>query len=150
MLKNLKNTKIPIWVNIVQIILILIMLAQVVMYFFNPQAMADSGTPVDSVPMQNLIYEMGARTLTMAVGAIFVLITQNPKQFLVVLLMNIVREGLETIIDPLFPLANATTTPTVDFWIHVVIVAVEIAAFIAVLRIVRQEDKADISQAAVT
>ena len=140
MLKKL-NTKIPIWVNIVQIILTLIMLAQVYMYFFDHQAMADSGIPVDSVPMLNLVYEMGARTLTMAAGAIFVLITQNPKQFLVVLFMNIIREGQEMIIDPLFPLANAPVSPAVDFWAHVVIVAIEVLAFIAVFRIVRQEDK---------
>jgi len=126
------------------------MLAQVIMYFFNPQAMADSGTPVDSVPMKNLVYEMGARTLTMAIAAIFVLITQNSKQFLVVLLMNIFREGQETIIDPLFPLANAAATPMADFWAHVVIVVIEIWAFIAVLRIVRQEDKADLHQTAMT
>ena len=83
MFKSL-NTRIPIWVNIVQILLVLIMLAQVYMYFFDHQAMADSGIPVDSVPMKNLVYEMGARTLVMAIAAIFVLITQNPKQFLVV------------------------------------------------------------------
>jgi len=149
MFKSL-NTRIPIWVNIVQILLVLIMLAQVYMYFFDHQAMADSGIPVDSVPMKNLVYEMGARTLVMAIAAIFVLITQNPKQFLVVLLMNIFREGQEMIIDPLFPVANAPASPVADFWLHVIIVAIEILAFIAVLRIVRQEDKADIPQDAMT
>ena len=138
MFKNL-NTRIPIWVNIVQIILTLIMLTQVYMYFFDHQTMEATGIQVDSVPMLNLVYEMGARTLTMAAGAIFVLITQNPKQFLVVLFMNIVREGQEMIIDPLFPVANAPAGPAVDFWIHVVIVAIEILAFIAVFKIIRSE-----------
>ncbi len=133
-----KNNKIPLWVNIVQAILILIMLGQVYMYFFNHQMMADSGISVNSVPMLNLVYEMGARTLVMAIASIFVMITQNPKQFLVVLLMNIVREGLETIIDPLYPVLNAPASPTADFWIHVVIVAIEILAFIAVYRISRK------------
>jgi len=131
MLKNL-NTKIPIWVNIMQILLVLIMLGQVYMYFFNHQMVLDAGIAVDSTPMLNLIYEMGARTLVIAAGAIFVLITQNPLQYLVVLFMNILREGLEMIIDPLFPVANAPATPTVDFWIHVVIVVIEVLAFIAV------------------
>ena len=138
------NTRIPIWVNIVQIILTIIMVAQVYMYFFNHQMMVNSGIPVEGVPTLNLIYEMGARTLVMALGAIFVLITQNPKQFLVVLFMNIFREGQEMIIDPLFPLLNAPASPIADFGIHVVIVAIEILAFIAVLRIARQEDKARI------
>ena len=144
-----KNTRIPIWVNIVQIILTLIMLAQVYMFFFNHQAIADSGIPVEGVPTLNLIYEMGARTAVMAIASIFVLITQNPKQFIVVLLMNIFREGQEMIIDPLFPLSNAPASPLVDFGLHLVIVAIEIWAFIAVFRIARQEDKADLSQDAI-
>lgn len=135
------NTRIPIWVNIVQVILTIIMVMQVLMYFFNHQAIVDSGIPIEGVPTLNLIYEMGARTFVMAIGAIFVLITQNPKQFLVVLFMNIFREGQEMIIDPLFPLSNAPASPMVDFGIHIVIVAIEILAFIAVFRIVRQEDR---------
>ncbi len=133
-----KNTRIPIWVNVVQIILVLIMLAQVYMYFFDHQLMAATGITIDGVPMLNLIYEMGARTLVMVIASIYVLITQNPKQFLVVLLMNIVREGQEMIIDPLYPVLNAPASPTVDFWIHVVIVVIEISAFIAVYKIARK------------
>ena len=131
--------KIPLWVNIVQVILVLIMLAQVYMYFFNHQMMIDSGIQVEGVPTLNLIYEMGARTLVMVIASVYVLITQNPKQFLVVLLMNIFREGQEMIIDPLFPLLNAPVTPAVDFWIHVVIVAIEIWAFITVFRLTRKQ-----------
>ena len=129
--------KIPLWVNIVQVILVLIMLAQVYMYFFNHQMMTDTGVTVEGAPMLNLVYEMGARTLVMVIASIYVLITQNPKQYLVVLLMNIVREGQEMIIDPLFPVSNAPVSPTADFWIHVVIVAIEIWAFIAVFRLIR-------------
>ena len=130
------KSKIPLWVNIVQIILILIMLAQVYMYFFNHQMMADTGVIVEGLPMLNLVYEMGARTFVMVIASIYVIITQDPKQFLVVLLMNIVREGQEMIIDPLYPVLNAPVSPTVDFWIHVVILIIEIWAFITVFRLV--------------
>ena len=131
------KSKIPLWVNIMQAILILIMLGQVYMYFFNHQMMADSGVIVDENPMLNLVYEMGARTLVMAIASIYVMVTQDPKQFLVVLLMNIVREGQEMIIDPLYPVLNAPATPTADFWIHVVIVAIEIWAFITVFKLIK-------------
>ena len=131
------KTKIPLWVNILQAILILIMLVQVYMYFFNHEMMADTGVLVKGKPMLNLVYEMGARTLVMALASIYVMITQNPRQFLVVLLMNILREGQEMIIDPLFPVLNAPATPAVDFGIHVVIVAIEILAFISVFRKVK-------------
>lgn len=130
--------KIPLWVNIMQTILILIMLGQVYMYFLNHQMMIDSGVHVDSVPMLNLVYEMGARTLVMALVSIYVMVTQNPLQYLVVLLMNIIREGLETVIDPLYPVLNAPATPMIDFWIHVVIVIIEILAFITVYKIAKQ------------
>ena len=132
------KTRIPIWVNVMQAILILIMLGQVYMYFFNHQMMADTGVAVEGSPMLNLVYEMGARTLVMAIASIYVMITQDPKQFLVVLLMNIVREGQEMIIDPLFPILNAPASPTVDFGIHVVIVIIEILAFITVFKLTRK------------
>ncbi len=133
---NIKS-KIPLWVNIVQGILILIMLGQVYMYFFNHQMMTDTGVSVEGAPMLNLVYEMGARTLVMVIASIYVIITQDPKQFLVVLLMNIVREGQEMIIDPLYPVLNAPVSPTADFWIHVVIVAIEILAFIIVFKLIK-------------
>ncbi len=130
--------KIPLWVNIVQVILILIMLGQVYMYFFNHQMMADTGVTVEGTPMLNLVYEMGARTFVMVIASIYVIITQDPKQFLVVLLMNIFRESQEMIIDPLYPVLNAPVSPIADFWIHVVIVAIEIAAFVAVFRLIKK------------
>ena len=132
------KTKIPLWVNIMQGILILIMLGQVYMYFFNHEMMLDSGIQVGGNPMLNLVYEMGARTLVMAIASIYVMITQNPKQFLVVLLMNIIREGQEMIIDPLYPVLNAPASPIADFWIHVVIVVIEILAFVAVYKIAKK------------
>lgn len=133
------NSKIPLWVNIVQAVLILIMLGQVYMYFFDHQLMAATGVSIESVPMLNLIYEMGARTLVMVIASVYVMITQDAKQFLVVLLMNIVREGQEMIIDPLYPVLNVPASPTADFWIHVVIVAIEILAFIAVYRLAKDK-----------
>ena len=131
MQKFLKSD-IPIWVNVLQVLLTLIMLGQVYMYFFDHDLLAATGVTVNVTPDLNLVYEMGGRTLTMAAASIFVLITQNARQFLVVLFMNILREGTETIIDPLFPIANAPTGPAMDFGMHVVIVAIEILAFVVV------------------
>ena len=131
MQKFLKSD-IPIWVNVLQVLLTLIMLGQVYMYFFDHDLLAATGVTVNGTPDLNLVYEMGGRTLTMAAASIFVLITQNARQFLVVLFMNILREGTETIIDPLFPIANAPAGPAIDFGMHVVIVAIEILAFVVV------------------
>jgi hypothetical protein len=75
----------------------------------------------------------------MIVISVFVLITQNPNQYLVVLLLSIFREGQETFIDPLFPYVNAGPA-VVDIGMHVVIVALEIWAFIVVYRIAKKEN----------
>lgn len=136
-----KKPKIPIWVNIVQAILILVMLQQVYMFFFNHDAVAASGIVVEGEANLNLLFEFAARTATMAIVSILVMITQNPRYFLVILLINIFREGFETIIDPLFPLSNAPVSPVVDFSMHIVIVAIEVLAFIAVFKIVRKMDR---------
>lgn len=141
MTKNPK-TKVPIWVSIFQGILIAIMLQQAYMFYFDHQSVAASGITVDgSTPNLNFIYEFAGRTATMAIISIIVLITQNPRYFLVVLGMNLFREGQETIIDPLFPLLNAPASPLGDLIAHLVIIAIELWAFIAVLKIVRQMDK---------
>lgn len=74
-------------------------------------------------------------------ASIFVLITQNPAQHAVLWFMSILREGQEMFIDPLFPYANSPAAPIADFGMHVVIVAFEIAAFVTVSRLARQQSR---------
>jgi len=52
--------------------------------------------------------------------------------------MNIFLESQEVIVDLLFPIFNAPVSQKVNFWIHVVIVTIEMWAFIAVYRIARR------------
>ncbi len=131
--------RIPLWVNIMQAVLILIMAMQVFEYFFGHDGLVSAGLAVEGDPQLNLIYEMGSRLGVIVIASVFVMITQNPMQYLVVLIMNVFREGTEMIIDPLWPVADAPFSPTADFIIHVVIVAIEIAALLTVLKIVKQE-----------
>ena len=131
--------RIPLWVNIMQGALVLIMAVQVYEHFFNHSALTAAGWETEGDPALNLVYEMGARLAVMVVASVFVMITQNPAQYLVVLIMNVVRESLEGVIDPLYPVADAPASPMADFLIHVVIVAIEVAALIAVARIVKRE-----------
>jgi len=101
---------------------------------------SDEGILFVGAPDQNIMYTTAGRLVAMIAASIFVLITQNPNQYLVVLFMSIFREGQEMFIDPLFPYANAPAPPIADFGMHVVIVALEIAAFIVVYRIARQDN----------
>ena len=134
-----KNSPIPIWVNILLIVLILFMAIQGYLFYFNHQFLLDAGITIEGVPDLNIIYTTAGRLLAMTAAFVFVLYTQNPNQYLVVLFMSIFKDGQQTLIDPLFPSANAA--PLLDFGMHFIIVALEIWAFIIVYRITRQENK---------
>lgn len=135
----LKNSPIPLWVNIFMLVLLAFMAIQVHWFYFNHQVLLDAGISIQGGPDLNIMYTTAGRLVAMVAATIFVLITQNPHQYLVVLLMSIVREGQETFIDPLYPYANAPNSPMGDFVVHVVIVALELAAFIVVFRRSKQQ-----------
>ena len=129
-----KSSPIPIWVNILLIVLTFFMGIQVYWFYFDHAFLAQAGITVEGAPNLNILYTTAGRLLAMVAATLFVLATQNPHQYLVVLLMSILREGQEMVIDPLYPYANSPASPAMDFSIHVVIVVLEIAAFITVLR----------------
>lgn len=122
-------------------ILILFMSVQVYWFYFDHSYLIDAGISIDGVPDLNIVYTTAGRLLAMIAASIFVLVTQAPRQYLVVLFLSIFREGQETFIDPLFPYANAGPAE-VDFGMHVLIVAIEVGAFVVVYRRVRREKNA--------
>ena len=140
-LMKLKNSKIPLWISALQALLTLIMFQQAYIFAFDPQAVLESGIEVEGTAGLNLLYEFASRTFVMAIISLLVLVSQNPRYFMVILLMNILREGFETIIDPLFPLANAPLSPSGDFVAHLIIVAIEIYALVKMHQITREMDQ---------
>lgn len=145
-----KNSRIPIWVNIALIALMFFMGIQVYMFYFDHQSLLDAGITIEGDPDRNIMYTTAGRLVAMIGASIFVLITQNPSQYLVVLLMGILREGQEMFIDPLFPYANSPASPIADFGMHVLIISIEIAAFVAIYRITRQENNNNAPKVALT
>ena len=141
MLEKLKNSPIPLWVNVFLVVLVLLMAVQVLWNYFDHQYLLDAGITIEGDPDKNVLYTTAGRLLAMIGASVFVLITQNPAQHAVVWFMSILREGQEMVIDPLFPYANSPTAPIADFLVHVVIVSLEIAAFVIVLRLARQESR---------
>ncbi|MDJ0496455.1 MAG: hypothetical protein QNJ89_01400 [Acidimicrobiia bacterium] len=139
MLERFKNSPIPIWVNVFLVVIVLLMTVQVFWYYFNHQYLLDAGITIEGDPDKNVLYTTAGRLVAMIGASIFVLITQNPAQHAVVWFMSILREGQEMFIDPLFPYANSPAAPIVDFGMHVVIVALQIAAFVTVSRLAKQE-----------
>ncbi len=140
--------RIPLWITIVQGVLVLIMLSQVYLFFVDHDAVRDSGITIETVADHNLAYEFGARTLTMALVSIVIMVWQRAEPFLAMFLMNILREGQETIIDPIFPLANAPVSPMWDVVMHLVIVGAEVWAFVRLYQIVQRQRAASLRAAA--
>ena len=141
MLERFKNSPIPIWVNVFLVVTVLLMAVQVFWNYFDHQYLLDAGITIEGDPDKNVMYTTAGRLLAMIGASVFVLVTQNPAQHAVVWFMSILREGQEMFIDPLFPYANSPAAPIVDFGMHVVIIAVEIAAFVTVYRISKQQSR---------
>lgn len=118
--------RIPTWINVVQVLLIVIMLTQVYQYYFDHDSVRAAGITIDTIGDQRLAYEFAARTLTMALVSAAIVFSQRVELFMAMFLMNVLREGQETIIDPLFPTAEMPGfTPTMDLAMHLVIVGVQ-------------------------
>ena len=133
------KVKIPFWINSLQVLLIMIMLSQVYLFYIDIESVIASGVTVNTVSDYNLIYEFAARTATMAIVSIIILFSQDIKLFLLMFIMNILREGQETIIDPLFPLINAPISPMWDLILHVIIVIIEIIALLQLYKLLQNK-----------
>ena len=114
------------------LVLVAFMSVQVYWFYFNHDVLIEAGISVSSAPDLNVIYSTAGRLVAMIGATVFVMVTQNPQHYLVVLIMRILREGQEMFIDPLFPYANSPASPVMDFGIHAVIVAIEFMAFVTV------------------
>ena len=149
MLNRIKASAIPIWVNVLVVVLVLFMAIQVYWNYFDHQVLLDSGITIAGKPDQNVLFTTAGRLVAMIGASLLVLYTQNAAQFVVVLFMSALREGQEMFIDPLYPMADAATSPAVDAVVHVVIVSAEIAALVVVARLARSERNRDAAPVAV-
>ena len=135
LINHFKESHIPTWINIVQILLTMIVIQQTYQFYFDIDAVSASGITTEGIPNKNLIYEFAGRTGTMAIISILILLSQDVKLFIIMFMMNVFREGQETIIDPLYPLENAPVNPTTDLILHIIIVAIEVLALIKLIGI---------------
>ena len=138
-IKKFKISNIPIWINILQVLLLLILIQQTYQFYFDIDAVLASGIQIEGIPNKNLIYEFAGRTGTMAIVSILILLSQDVKLFIIMFVMNVFREGQETIIDPMYPLVNAPVTPTIDLVMHIIIVAIEIGALAQLIKIYKSQ-----------
>ena len=94
--------------------------------FYVDHQIVEASDTTEGIPNLHLLCAFGIRTATIALLSIVVMIAQNLRYFLVILLMNLFREDFEKFIDPLHNLVNTLVSPMVDFIMHIVIVAIEL------------------------
>ncbi|PML80397.1 hypothetical protein [Enterovibrio norvegicus] len=129
-----KHSTIPLWVNIFMLLILFFMGMQVYWFYFDHQFLAEAGISLQSTADLNIVYTTAGRLVAMIVITLIAIATQNPQQYMLVLVLGIFREGQETLIDPLFPYLNSPASPMADFITHIVIVAIEIAALVVIYR----------------
>ena len=95
-------------------------------FYVDHQAVEALGITTEGIPNLHLLCAFGARTATIALLSIVVMIAQNLRYFLVILLVNLFREGFKKFVDPLRTPANALVSPMVDFIMHIMIIAIEL------------------------
>ena len=91
--------KIPIWINILQVVILAILSFQTYACYFNPELIYP-GITIDAVSAQ-AIYVLAGRNAMMAAISLLALIRQNPHFYAFAFLMHSLRDLQDMFIAPL-------------------------------------------------
>lgn len=124
----MKYPKIPIWIYLFQGLLCLILAQQAFSYYqFNYW-----GEIATSNSDKREILELAGRTLAMFLVGVIVMISRNPHYFVVLFILNIVRETNETFVDTIYE----TERPMMlNILVHAIIIGLEVWALLKVYKI---------------
>ncbi|MGH8477667.1 MAG: hypothetical protein ACRER2_18205 [Methylococcales bacterium] len=135
------KTKIPLWINALQVMIILILSFQTFACYFKPELLY-AGININGVVDQQAVYVLAGRNAMMAIVSIAVLLSQNPKYFVVAFLMNFLRELQDMFIVPMNSAADAPMPPVLNFLVFLLLFVIpELIALIKLYKISNQLDK---------
>ncbi len=124
----MEKNKIPLWIYLLQGLLCLILAQQAFSYYqFNYWGEIAS---TDNEKRQLL--ELAGRTLAMLIVGVIVMISRNPHYFVVLFILNIVRETNETFVDTIY---ETDKSPIVNILVHLVIISLEVWALVKAYKI---------------
>jgi uncharacterized membrane protein len=125
------KTKIPIWINILQVVILAILTFQTYACYFNPSLLY-SGFTVDAVTAK-MIYILAGRNAVMMVISIITLVRQDARFYSFAFLMHSLRELQDMFIVPL------TGEPFFIFFVFLfVFVIPEITAYIKLNKLAKE------------
>jgi len=90
------KTKIPLWINILQVVILAILSFQTYACYFNPELIYP-GMTIDA----SVIYVLAGRNAMMAAISLLALIRQNPRFYSFAFLMHSLRDLQDMFIAPL-------------------------------------------------
>ena len=126
------KSKIPLWINVLQVVIILILSFQTFACYFKPE-MLYPGIRLDGIVDQQAMYVLAGRNAMMAIVAIVVLFSQDPKFYIVAFLMNFLRELQDMFIVAMNSPADSPIPPVANFFIFLLVFVVP--EFIALQRL---------------
>ena len=117
------KTKIPIWINILQVLILAILTFQTYASYFNPSLLSP-GPVVDSTSAK-IIYTLAGRNAVMMVISILALVRQDARFYSFAFLMHSLRELQDMFITPL------TGAPFAIFFVFLIVFVIpEITAYL--------------------
>ena len=125
MWKSMK-TKIPVWINILQVIILAILTFQTYACYFNPELIYP-GITMDAASAK-MIYVLAGRNAVMMVISILALVRQDPRFYSFAFLMHSLRELQDMFITPLT--GEPGTQAIVIFFVFLIVFVIpEITAY---------------------
>ena len=129
------KTKIPLWINILQVVILAILSFQTYACYFNPSLLYP-GFTVDEVTAK-MIYVLAGRNAVMMVISIIALVRQNPRFYSFAFLMHSLRELQDMFIAPL------TSGQSFIFFVFLFVFTIpEILAYIKLNKMANEMEKA--------
>ncbi|HBI01440.1 MAG TPA: hypothetical protein DDY18_07430 [Flavobacterium sp.] len=122
------KNKIPIWIYLFQGLLCLI-LAQQAFSYYQFDYWGEIATTNSE---KRELLELAGRTLAMFLIGVIVMISRNPHYFVVLFILNIVRETNETFVDTIY---ETDKSPIVNVVVHLVVIALEVWALIKAYKV---------------
>ncbi|HNB40896.1 MAG TPA: hypothetical protein PLG52_05320 [Anaerolineales bacterium] len=129
------KTKIPVWINILQVVIFAILTFQTYACYFNPQLLYP-GITVDENSAK-MIYVLGGRNAMMAIISVIALVRQNPRFYSFAFLMHSLRDFQDMFIAPL------TGGGIVVFFVFLIVfVTPEILSYLKLNKMANEMEKA--------
>ncbi len=93
---NYKRNKIPMWINLINVIVVCILLFQMISAFVNPSWAYGTFENIDA--NRQAIFTLAGRNFVMIIATLFALKSQNVKFIFLIFIMNFTREFYDMVL----------------------------------------------------